>query len=819
MSKPIARHPLGADLVRASAAHEACAASSCQSATPRRTQWPGAHGGIDGLPQRVHLEFGTSVARLSPGFSAHNDAIALGMKKRLSNPGPRSLGAAANPYPSRRAPDRTAPGRPRWEHREYGGGTVPYAHNFLANKDDPETQRWLELQKRILENTLDWEKVDDLADDWAEGADPDSGVSTIEAVGDRYVLADAKGLWSWKPEDSERHLIWPVEQLGEPSASIMEMAVSPDGRHAALAIGNADEMMVLRVLDIETGKLLDSEVQRAWTAKPHWLDDRTLLVGQLPLSSVEGPPTMRWRHQHVCALRIEGNQVSERIVFDARPYTDRAHGHWTIGSNERHVYAIGSDSNDYDKMVFVKPRGKLYDDDPWQPVLPDYEISNCVAGGKYLFLVSYRDRAGGEVIRFDPQTNEVETMRTPFDHTPIVPDQSSLAIDDSMVYVKKSGGNHDRLFGIGVETGESVAVELPFNGEITLMSANAQRPGLSFRLNGYRGESGHFRFDPLTREVTETGLMERFEAIPGIDVVLDTAPGADGQPVAYVVVERKSSEGSAAIVSAYGAYGFPPYPRMPSRSELHALVVKRDVKLVYAYIRGGSSGLPWAPTRFWRAPEWGPLQRKSRALGDLSGVIRRLGGRYIHPDRITIRAASAGGQPAGIAIVEDAMSIAGAFIQMGVLDPTRKEDDTNGPFNVPEHGTRETREGLEALQAMSPYHRVLDLLATDKPVRPVLGRGRPIAPMVVLGGANDTRVPPGPMRAFVAASSDVAAKYAEDWNEPPVPIVYIETDGGHREVVQSGDQAKRDGVITAIAFLLQAVEWNVERTKRNRGLR
>lgn len=819
MSKLIGRHPLGGNCAPASATHAQGAVESCLGSTTRRTVWPSGHGRFHDLPPRLHLEFGTSVTRLAPQYSADNDAIAFRLQDWLSARLPRSLGAAANPY-SRHAGEREkAPGRPRWETREYGGGTVRYAHNYLANDDDPETGRWLALQKERLENTINWAEVDELAADWAEGADPDSGLSTIETVGDRHIFTDTKGLWSWKPGDSERHLIWRVKQLGDESRSIMEMAVSPSGRYAALAIANPDEMMVLRVLDLEAGQLLDSALERAWTAKPHWLDDETLLVGQLPPPEADAPPPMKWRHQHVCALRIDGNEIAERIIFDARTYTDRAHGQWTVGSNERYVYVIGADSNDYDKMVFIKPRDQLYDDERWQPVLPGYPISNCVAGGQYLFLVSYRDWAGGQLIRFDPQTNEVETLRTAFDHTSIVPDQASLAIDDSMVYLKKSGGHYDRLFGISIETGESVAIELPFEGEINLMSSDARSSGLSFRLNSYRGESDHLRFDPLTRELVPTGLVERLDAIPGIDVIVDSARGADGQPVIYVVVERKSSSGTAAIVTSYGAYGFPPLPRLPSRSEVHALVEKRDVKLVYAYIRGGSSGLTWSPTQFWRDTEWTSLGRKWRAAGDLSGVIRHLRGRYIHPDRITIRAASAGGQPAGIVAIEDAASIAGAFFRMAVLDPTRKEDDTTGPFNVPEYGTRETREGLRGLLATSPYHKVLSLLETDRPAIQTVGRGRPVTAICVEGGANDTRVPTGSMRAFVAASADVAARYAEQWNEPPVPILYNETGGGHRDLVQDGARAARNGEITGIGFLLQAVEWNVERAKKTRGLR
>ena len=65
-------------------------------------------------------------------------------------------------------------------------------------------------------------------------------------------------------------------------------------------------------------------------------------------------------------------------------------------------------------------------------------------------------------------------------------------------------------------------------------------------------------------------------------------------------------------------------------------------------------------------------------------------------------------------------------IGVGLLDTVRAETTPNGVPNVPEFGSVKTKEGFDALHAMSAYHH--------------LKEGAKYPPTLLYHGANDTRV-------------------------------------------------------------------------------
>src|SRR5260221_11365110 len=67
---------------------------------------------------------------------------------------------------------------------------------------------------------------------------------------------------------------------------------------------------------------------------------------------------------------------------------------------------------------------------------------------------------------------------------------------------------------------------------------------------------------------------------------------------------------------------------------------------------------------------------------------------------------SAGGILIGRAVTERPDLFAAALINVGCLDLLRSETTTNGVPNIPAFGTVTTKDGVDALYAMSSYHHV-----------------------------------------------------------------------------------------------------------------
>ena len=89
---------------------------------------------------------------------------------------------------------------------------------------------------------------------------------------------------------------------------------------------------------------------------------------------------------------------------------------------------------------------------------------------------------------------------------------------------------------------------------------------------------------------------------------------------------------------------------------------------------------------------------------------------------------SAGGIPAGGALVRRPDLFAAVVARVPVMDMLRAEFSQNGPANIPEFGSIATPQGFEALRVMSAYHMVKD--------------GTPYPAVLLTTGMNDPRVDP-----------------------------------------------------------------------------
>jgi len=115
---------------------------------------------------------------------------------------------------------------------------------------------------------------------------------------------------------------------------------------------------------------------------------------------------------------------------------------------------------------------------------------------------------------------------------------------------------------------------------------------------------------------------------------------------------------------------------------------------------------------------------------------------FTQPERLALQGTSAGGIPAGGALVRKPALFAAVVARVPVMDMLRFELAPNGPANVPEFGSVATPEGREALRVMSSYHHVKD--------------GTPYPAVLLTAGMNDPRVDawqPGKMAARLQAAN------------------------------------------------------------------
>jgi prolyl oligopeptidase PreP (S9A serine peptidase family) len=659
--------------------------------------------------------------------------------------------------------------------RIYRGGHVPTDRGFLENDQHPQTRQWLDQQAQYAKRVLDQTPLDALRRDLEEAQRQDAVLSSVQLVRDTTFYLQDDSLWSKRIGEPAELVMGDVRAaLGEnESMSISALSISPACRYAAVILHSPEERSALHVVDLEKGERLGLRVENPRSGNIHWLDDQRFLYAEQRKVVSHDRPNQRWVNPPIYEYEIGEHAQRRTMIFDSDTVSGLLQSVPLVGASDNYQFVVARNSQFFRSAVLVRRREDELGATGWHRLPEDLSVSNAIGHGSDLYLVSHLGAPNGKVIRVNPDDGKFETFIE--EGSPIVPMGNTLACDSTGLYLLRSPVHIDELVYTAFAGGDTIVVPLPYGGVIEALAASPDRPGVTFRLRSYRGEDGHFHFDPHSKVVAETGLIPRQPAIEGLEVLTDAAVADDQERIEYVAVRRSGARG-AAVLTTYGSYGFAMWPRFPSRADLEALVVKRNVTLAYGYIRGGAGkGVPWYDA--------GRQANKRCGAADISALGRDIVAKgYARPGAVALRSFSNGGLTAWHAVLRDPDVFAAVLVESGVSDATASPDSLTGPFEEPEIGTRDTAAGLRTMLDISPFH--MALRSRGSTVR------RPGA--FVQAREQDVRVPPGPQRRMAAALADLAIGYTRATGIPHAPVVYWETPGGHRTT----------GATEGLAFLL-----------------
>jgi prolyl oligopeptidase len=307
------------------------------------------------------------------------------------------------------------------------------------------------------------------------------------------------------------------------------------------------------------------------------------------------------------------------------------------------------------------------------------------------------------------------------------------------LYLRTMLGGVDRLerlnIGLfGIQAAEFV--KIPFDNAITQLVAYPRAPGVILRLEGWIEPPMVVQLEAKSGNIRNT----RLQPAPTIDVsemdeVRLYAPGHDGTKIPVTLIYKKTTRldgNNPTLLVGYGAYGISMIPTF-------------DATRLAWLERGGIYAIAHRAAAANTAS--GGTRPDARHEGEhhprlhLGGGIR-LGYGFTNPKRLAIQGTSAGGIPAGGALVRKPGLFAAVVARVPVMDMLRFELTPNGPANVPEFGSAATPDGAAALRVMSAYHHVRD--ATAYPA------------VLLTAGINDPRVvawQPGKMAGRLQAAT------------------------------------------------------------------
>ncbi|MET8862783.1 prolyl oligopeptidase family serine peptidase [Nonomuraea sp. NPDC004580] len=591
-----------------------------------------------------------------------------------------------------------------------------------------------------------------------------------------------------EPDGATRTVFDPGILPGEAHHAIDWFVPSPDGRHVACAVSaSGSEEGTIQVVDAGSGAVLEAIPPTARFAFVSWPDTGSFVHHRFDAAS-DAPPERRRLDSRSFLHRLGDDPARDQVVL-ARGLNPRIelaprdrpflvvppHGAWMLALVSHSALGPQTSEQLSDCSLYVAPRAGLADPAtcPWRKVAGvDDGVTAFAIGHDTLYLVSQRDAPRCRVLAVPLAAPDLSQARV------VVPEservvQAVLVAGDRLLVRDLDGGVH-RIREVPLSGGEPADVPLPVEGAVWEWAAHPERPEALLLISGWTDAPRLYRYDGDTLEAT--GPAPRTPAGFGeVCARVLRVPARDGTQIPLTVVHRKDLRldgNNPALLTGYGSHGVADLPWF--RPEMLAWYERGGV-FAMAHLRGGG-----AYGRQWHEAGRGP--RKETTITDFVDCAEQLLALgYTRPGLLAGEGVSAGGIPAGGALVRRPELWAAMVLQVPTVNTTRTEFTENGPINVPEFGSVATEEGLRGLLAADACLRVED--------------GVPYPAVLLTAGRRDARVPPW-QPAKLAARLQAASS-----SGLPV-LLRVEEHGFHG----AGATREQDHALLAdvLAFLLHA---------------
>jgi prolyl oligopeptidase len=638
----------------------------------------------------------------------------------------------------------------------YYGTRVADPYRYMENLSDPEVQAWMHAQddytRRVLASIPGRAKL--LARikllDQSEPAEvsdvrrlPNGRIfylkkSSTAQVAKLYMRDGFAGKETLIADPSK------YDVPGGPHVSIWFYSVSQDGRYVTVGGSIPGGYVGARVFDTATGKDTGETIDRVLFTKGFvpsvWRpDNRSFFYTQLQALPAGSPATEILQNSKVYLHIVGTDADKDQAVFggtlsplvhlepfDAPSVMVAPDVPYALGI----VTTVGGRK---EIAIYVAPLSSVgKPGTPWQKVCDfDDGVTEVAVRANDLFLLTHKDASRFKIVRTSVSKPNLAKAQI------VVPQSgaviNNIAAASDALYVEELDGAVGRLVRVPFDRGTPETVKLPFDGSLRHLGGyewigsppnDPRLRGTLLDIAGWTKAGQLYAYDPVTRRITNTGLQPLGPFDDPKDLQSEEAKVAslDGTQVPLSIVYKRGIKfdgSNPARLGGYGAYGKIDQPTF-IRWQLAWL--ERGGILAWAHVRGGGEyGEEWH-----RA---GMKKNKLNSVRDFLACAHYLIDRkFTSPAKLAGFGASAAGMLIGRAITMEPQLFAAAFDLNGQSDTIRKELEVNGPDQVFEDGNTKTKEGFDALLAMSPYAHVVD--------------HTPYPAVLLMTGINDRNVAP-----------------------------------------------------------------------------
>ncbi|MUG91896.1 prolyl oligopeptidase family serine peptidase [Scytonema sp. UIC 10036] len=639
---------------------------------------------------------------------------------------------------------------------QHFGQAIADPYRWLENdvRNDQEVAAWVESQNKVTNAHLNTLPGREIFKDRLKQLYNYERFTLPVKKGGRYFYLHNSGLQNQRVlyvrdsvDGAGRVLIDPNSWAEDGATALAEWSVSDDGKRVAYAVQDGGtDWRTIRVLDVDTGKVLDDEVKWARFTSIAWTQDGSGFFYSRYPEPEEGTESQASVDNHAVYFHALGTpQANDRLVYDTPDHPAMLHN-LSITEDGRYLAIASTPVSATNTLTVVDLQSA-----DWQPrkLVDNLDHQWGVVGnvGTKLFLRTTQDAPRFKVVMMDiAPANPVITD--------VVPQQDSVLLNASLVagrllisYLADVKTEVRRYTLDGKADG---VVQLPGIGTAGGFKGNQSDPETFFVFTSFNAPDVIYRYDVASNRLRVWAQPKVAIDLNQIAVEQQFYNSKDATRVPMFIVRRKDvTRPAPTLLYAYGGYGI---PMLPAFSPDALGWVEQGGVYAIANIRGGSEyGMAWH--------EAGRRQNKQNVFDDFIAAGEYLKALLItSQDGLAIQGGSNGGLLIGAVVNQRPDLFAAALPQVGVMDMLRFDQFTSGKTWVDEFGSPAQEADFRNLLSYSPYHNIKS--------------GKAYPAILATTADTDDRVVPGHTFKYVAALQ------AADIGDKP-HLARIETRAGH----------------------------------------
>jgi prolyl oligopeptidase len=642
---------------------------------------------------------------------------------------------------------------------EQFGVKVADPYRWLENdvRTDPKVAAWVEAQNKVTDAYLATLPGRDVFKDRLKKLIDYERFGQPERKGGRYFYLHNSGLQNQAVlfvrdgvDGQGRVLIDPNGWSKDGATALGEWSPSEDGKKLVYAIQDGGtDWRTVKVLDVDTGKVLDDDVEWVKFSGLSWAKDGSGFYYSRFPAPPEGKKFQSTNeNQAVYFHKLGTSQSADTLVYATSDHPKWGHGAGVTDDGKWLVIYTteGTDNrNDVTVIDLTAPNPvprKLFTGmaNMWGL------IGN--QGGNFYWLTN-KDAPRNKVVMTNlyarsavpPEVEIISQDKAVLDTASLI---GGKLIGEYMVDVK----SEVRRFTLdGKADGK---VTLPGIGAAGGFGGEADNPETFFTFTSYTTPTTIYRYDVATGKTSVWAQPKVAFDPAGYEVSQVFYPSKDKTTVPMFIVRKKGVTGPApTLLYAYGGFNI---SMTPAFSATRVAWLEQGGVLAVANIRGGGEyGKAWHDA--------GRLANKQNVFDDFIAAGEYLKAKgYTGKDQLAIQGGSNGGLLIGAVVNQRPDLFAAALPQVGVMDMLRFDRFTAGRYWVDDYGYPSKEADFKTLYAYSPYHNIR--------------AGKPYPAILAATADTDDRVVPGHTFKYTAMlqSMDLG---------PKPHLVRIETRAGH----------------------------------------